>query len=101
MTKVKMDINGKNLGYGFVQYKNSNDADLAIEKVNGMQINLLKLHVCKFQPLKYRKSVLEKLYEEKKLLSLKEIKSKSVSSLNRYKNIYLISCINFSIMKKW
>ena len=82
-----MDVNGKNLGYGFVQYKNSNDADLAIEKVNGMEINLLKLHVCKFQPLKYRKSVLDKLDEEKKLLSLKEIKSKSVSNLNRLKKL--------------
>jgi RNA recognition motif-containing protein len=42
--------NGKNKGFAFIQYKNSKDAKLAIQKMNGFKI---AKRAIKVQPISY------------------------------------------------
>lgn len=47
---VKYDENGKHLGYGYVQYKEKEAADKAIEALNGANLLGSSIHVEKFKP---------------------------------------------------
>lgn len=47
--KVVQDHSGKSRGYGFVHYETQKAADTAIEKVNGMLLNDVKVFVGKFK----------------------------------------------------
>lgn len=47
---VKYDENGRHLGYGYVQYKEKESADKAIEALNGATLNDSTITVEKFKP---------------------------------------------------
>ncbi|KAJ2156923.1 Protein phosphatase PP2A regulatory subunit B [Coemansia sp. RSA 552] len=59
--KVVTDMNGVSRGYGFVHYETREAAELAIENVNGMLLNDMKVFVGHHKPRSERNSQLETL----------------------------------------
>eukprot|EP01124_Arcella_intermedia_P004815 TRINITY_DN1276_c0_g1_i1.p1 TRINITY_DN1276_c0_g1~~TRINITY_DN1276_c0_g1_i1.p1 ORF type:complete len:516 (+),score=83.24 TRINITY_DN1276_c0_g1_i1:61-1608(+) len=52
--KVAVDDNGKSKGFGFVHFKNNEDAQKAIERVNGLTLKGKKVYVGLFLPERER-----------------------------------------------
>ena len=46
--KVATDENGASKGYGYVHYETAESAEDAIQKINGMAIDDIEVHVCSF-----------------------------------------------------
>ncbi|KAJ2781506.1 Protein phosphatase PP2A regulatory subunit B [Coemansia javaensis] len=59
--KVVTDANGNSCGYGYVHYDTREAADLAIQKVNGMLLNDMKVYVGHHIPREERESNMEKM----------------------------------------
>ena len=56
--KVVTDSDGSSKGYGFVDFESENDANVAIQKVNGMLLNDKKVFVGRFVSRKEREKEL-------------------------------------------
>jgi len=63
---VSRDHEGKARGFGFVNYKEPEAAELAVQELHDTELNGKKLFVGRFQKKAERVSVLRKMHEEKK-----------------------------------
>lgn len=70
--KVSQDKDGKPLCFGFVNFKNSDDAAKAVAEMNDQVVGEKKLYVSRFQKKNERIVDLKKRYEEKKTEHLKK-----------------------------
>jgi len=69
--KIKTDSNGKSLGFGFVNFREPDDALRAVKEMHEFVVNERQLYVSRFQKKSERSAELKKRVELRKLEKLK------------------------------
>lgn len=98
---VMKDHEGKSRGFGFVSFEGPEDAEKAVQELDGYSIpdSELKLTVCRAQKKAEREAELSRVYEQLKAERLQRYQGVNLVSIKNRYTCLIFKC--FSMLKIW